>query len=306
MINIFNNSKINFISKFKVCILLSLICIISGLLFFILKGPDLGIDFKGGTELIVDTGNYDSNDYTLKNKIPIFLSQYNIDISRIKSYGTKKIQLLFDTTDFNKETINQKVLEFGDGSLKVLSYNKIGSTISSELTNNALQALLIAILLIGFYIIIRFDWYSALGSIVAIIHDILIVISILMFFSYQFDINIIAAFLIIIGYSLNDTIVVFDRMRENLEEYSNMELYQIINLSLNETLSRTTITSLTTLFVLFSLFLFGGSSLGGLSFSLIIGIISGTYSSIFIATPIMMFLREKYYTEENIKEEEWQ
>ena len=202
--------------------------------------------------------------------------------------------------------MHQKVIEFGDGSLKVLSYNKIGSTISSELTNNALQALLIAILLIGFYIIIRFDWYSALGSIVAIIHDILIVISFLMFFSYQFDINIIAAFLIIIGYSLNDTIVVFDRMRENLEEYSKMELYEIINLSLNETLSRTTITSLTTLFVLISLFLFGGSSLGGLSFSLIIGIISGTYSSIFVATPIMMFLRKKYYKEENIKEEEWQ
>jgi preprotein translocase subunit SecF len=134
-------------------------------------------------------------------------------------------------------------------------------------------------------------------------HDILIVISSLIFFSYQFDINIIAAFLIIIGYSLNDTIVVFDRIRENLEEYSKMKLYQIINLSLNETLSRTTITSLTTLFVLIALFLFGGSSLAGLSFALIIGIISGTYSSIFIATPIMMFLRVKYYKEENIKEE---
>ena len=129
----------------------------------------------------------------------------------------------------------------------------------------------------------------------------------MVFFSYQFDINIIAAFLIIIGYSLNDTIVVFDRMRENLEEYSKMELGQIINLSLNETLSRTTITSLTTLFVLVSLFFFGGSSLLGLSFALIIGIISGTYSSIFIATPIMMFLRNKYYIEEeNKKEEQWQ
>ena len=185
--------------------------------------------------------------------------------------------------------------------MKVLSYNKVGSTISSELKSSAFQALFIAILLIGFYIIIRFDWYSALGSIVAIIHDILIVISLLIIFSYQFDINIIAAFLIIIGYSLNDTIVVFDRIRENLEEYSKMELYELINLSLNETLSRTTITSLTTLFVLVSLFLFGGSSLSGLSFALIIGIISGTYSSIFIATPIMMFLRHKYYKEENLK-----
>ena len=306
MINIFNNSKINFISKFKIFSFISLFFIFLGFLFFILKGPQLGIDFNGGTELIVDLGNYNSNDELFKNKISIYLNDNNIISPRIKSYGSQKIQLLFDLSDINKNSINQIIHNFGDKSMKVLSYNKVGSTISSELKSNAFQALVIAILLIGFYIIIRFDWYSALGSIVAIVHDILIVISFLIFFSYQFDINIIAAFLIIIGYSLNDTIVVFDRIRENLEEYSKMELYEVINLSLNETLSRTTITSLTTLFVLVSLFLFGGGSLLGLSFALIIGIISGTYSSIFIATPIMMFLRNKYYKEENIKEEEWQ
>ena len=307
MINIFNNSKINFISKFRLCYSVSIALIFLGLLFFIFKGPQLGIDFKGGTELIVDLGNYKSSDESIKNEILIYLNDNNITPSIIKSYGVQKIQLLFDSSDINKNIINQKIDNFGDKSMKVLSYNKIGSTISQELTNNALKALFIAILLIGFYIIIRFDWYSALGSIAAIIHDILIVISVLIFFSYQFDINIIAAFLIIIGYSLNDTIVVFDRIRENLEEYSKMKLDQIINLSLNETLSRTTITSLTTLFVLISLFLFGGRTLSGLSFALIIGIISGTYSSIFIATPIMMFLRDKYYKEEeNIKEEQWQ
>ena len=306
MINIFNNSKINFISKFKIFSFISLFFIFLGCLFFVLKGPQLGIDFNGGTELIIDLGNYKSNNELLENKILVYLNDNNIISPRIKSYGTQKIQLLFDLSDINKNIINQIIHNFGDKSMKVLSYNKVGSTISSELKNNALQALFIAILLIGFYIIVRFDWYSALGSIVAIIHDILIVISFLIFFSYQFDINIIAAFLIIIGYSLNDTIVVFDRIRENLEEYSKMELYEVINLSLNETLSRTTITSLTTLFVLVSLFLFGGSSLSGLSFALIIGIVSGTYSSIFIATPIMMFLRNKYHKEENIKEEEWQ
>ena len=307
MINIFHNSKIDFISKFRICYSISIILILSGILFFVFKGPVLGIDFKGGTELIVDLGNYDSNDESIKNEIFEYLNSSNIPPSRIKSYGVQKIQLLFDSADINKNIINEKINNFGDKSIKVLSYNKIGSTISSELTNSAFQALFIAILLIGFYIIIRFDWYSALGSIAAIIHDILVVISVLVFFSYQFDINIIAAFLIIIGYSLNDTIVVFDRMRENLEEYSKMELGQIINLSLNETLSRTTITSLTTLFVLVSLFFFGGSSLLGLSFALIIGIISGTYSSIFIATPIMMFLRNRYYIEEeNKKEEQWQ
>ncbi|MDC0145336.1 protein translocase subunit SecF [bacterium] len=306
MINIFNNTKINFISKFKIFFFTSIFFIFLGFLFFVLKGPQLGIDFNGGTELIVHLGNYESNDAVFKNKISSHLNDNNIDSPIIKSYGNQKIQLLFDSSDINKNVINEIIHDFGDKSMNVLSYNKVGSTISSELKSSAFQALFIAILLIGFYIIIRFDWYSSLGSIVAIIHDILIVISFLMFFSYQFDINIIAAFLIIIGYSLNDTIVVFDRIRENLEEYSKMELYEIINSSLNETLSRTTITSLTTLFVLVSLFLFGGSSLLGLSFALIIGVISGTYSSIFIATPIMMFLRNKYYKEENIKEEEWQ
>ena len=134
------------------------------------------------------------------------------------------------------------------------------------------------------------------------LHDVLIVVGALVIFTYEFNTNIIAAFLIIIGYSLNDTIVVFDRMRENISEYSNMELYQIINLSLNETLSRTIITSLTTLFVVISIFIFGGGSLRGLSFSLIIGILSGTYSSIFVATPVMMFLRNKYFQEENERE----
>jgi len=184
-------------------------------------------------------------------------------------------------------------------NFKIISYNKIGSTISNDLKYDAMQALSIAVLLIGLYIIIRFDWYSAIGSVVALIHDILIVVSMLVFFSYEFNTNIIAAFLIIIGYSLNDTIVIFDRMRENINEYSNMRLEEIINLSLNETFNRTIITSLTTLFVVISLFIFGGGSLRGLSFALIIGILSGTYSSIFVATPVMMFLRNKYYEEEN-------
>ena len=126
--------------------------------------------------------------------------------------------------------------------------------------------------------------------------------TLLILFSFEFNVNIIAAFLIIIGYSLNDTIVIFDRMRENIYEYSNMELSEIINLSLNETFNRTIITSITTLFVVSSLFIFGGGSLRGLSFALIVGVLSGTYSSIFVSTPIMMFLRDKYYVEENERE----
>ena len=130
--------------------------------------------------------------------------------------------------------------------------------------------------------------------------------SALIFFDYTFEPYIVAALLIIIGYSLNDTIVVFDRMRENIKEYTNMELIDIINLSLNETLSRTVITSLTTFMVVIAAFIFGAEDLKPASFCLIVGVISGTYSSIFMATPIMMFLRKKYYKEPNEKEEQWQ
>ena len=303
MISIFKNSKINFISSFKLCTVLSMVMISIGILFFIFKGPQLGIDFKGGTEIIIKNNKINGDINSFKINLSKFLETNKIDVSNIKSYGNDKFQILIEDSNHNKNDIINKINSFKISDINVIGYSKIGSTISNELTRNAMQALFIAVLLIGFYIIIRFDWYSSIGSIMAIIHDILIVISLLVLFEFQFDINIIAAFLIIIGYSLNDTIVVFDRIRENLDEYSNMDLNKIINLSLNETLSRTTITSLTTLFVLLSLFIFGGSSLIGLSFALVIGIISGTYSSIFIATPIMMYLREKYYFDD--EEENW-
>tara|TARA_B110000263_G_scaffold100260_1_gene87644 strand:- start:317 stop:1189 length:873 start_codon:yes stop_codon:yes gene_type:complete len=286
MIKLIKNNKINFVSKFTFANYSSLVFIILGLLFFLIKGPELGIDFKGGTELII---KLDIN-YSNKDSVIDHLNQHKIKYSNIKSYGTNKVRILFESDS------NQK---FMNDNFNIISYNKIGSTISSDLKYDAIQALSIAVLLIGLYIIIRFDWYSAIGAVIALIHDILIVMSMLVLFSYEFNINIIAAFLIIIGYSLNDTIVIFDRMRENIHEYSNMKLHEIINLSLNQTFNRTIITSLTTLFVLISLFIFGGGSLRGLSFALIVGILSGTYSSIFVATPVMMFLRGKYYEEEN-------
>ena len=152
------------------------------------------------------------------------------------------------------------------------------------------------------YIWIRIEWQFSLGAIFALFHDVILTLGVFSLFSFDINLSIVAAVLTIVGYSLNDTIVVFDRVREIIDEYSNMKLYEIVNLSLNETLARTLITSLTTLFVVDSIYIFGGGSLKGLSFGLIIGILSGTYSSIFVATPIMMFLRDKYYVEENERE----
>ena len=289
MIRFLKDSKINFVSQFKYAKYLSYSLIILGFILYFFKGPTLGIDFKGGTEVIV---KLDDN-FSTKEQLATYLNSKSIIFSNIKTYGNENIRILFEN-DIDQNLISKNI--------NVVSFNKIGSTISSDLKYDALKALSIALLLIGLYIIIRFDWYSAIGSIFALFHDILIVMTLLILFSFEFNVNIIAAFLIIIGYSLNDTIVIFDRMRENIYEYSNMELSEIINLSLNETFNRTIITSITTLFVVSSLFIFGGGSLRGLSFALIVGVLSGTYSSIFVSTPIMMFLRDKYYVEENERE----
>ena len=289
MIRFLKDNKLNFVSQFKYAKYLSYSLIFLGVILYFSKGPTLGIDFKGGTEVIV---KLDDN-FSTKEQLTTYLNSKSIKFSNIKTYGNDNIRILFEN-DMDQNLISKNI--------NVVSFNKIGSTISSDLKYDALKALSIALLLIGLYIIIRFDWYSAIGSIFALFHDILIVMTLLILFSFEFNVNIIAAFLIIIGYSLNDTIVIFDRMRENIYEYSNMELSEIINLSLNETFNRTIITSITTLFVVSSLFIFGGGSLRGLSFALIVGVLSGTYSSIFVSTPIMMFLRDKYYVEENERE----
>ena len=289
MIRFLKDNKLNFVSQFKYAKYLSYSLIFLGVILYFFKGPTLGIDFKGGTEVIV---KLDDN-LSTKEQVASYLNSKSIKFSNIKTYGNDNIRILFEN-EMDQNLISKNI--------NVVSFNKIGSTISSDLKYDALKALSIALLLIGLYIIIRFDWYSAIGSIFALFHDILIVITLLILFSFEFNVNIIAAFLIIIGYSLNDTIVIFDRMRENIYEYSNMELSEIINLSLNETFNRTIITSITTLFVVNSLFIFGGGSLRGLSFALIVGVLSGTYSSIFVSTPIMMFLRDKYYVEENERE----
>ena len=302
MIKIFHNSKINFVSKFNKAYFISLSLILIGFSFYLFKGAEFGIDFNGGTELIIEFEQSKLETNNQKSELINLFKLNDISFSKIKTYGKNKIQILSEE-NLDKDFISNQISNL---NFNIVSYNKIGSTISKELKNDAVKALLIAIILIGLYIIVRFDWYSAIGSIAALVHDLMIVISILIVSSVQFDTNIIAALLIIIGYSLNDTIVIFDRIRENINEFSNVDLDQTINLSLNQTLGRTIITSLTTLFVVVSLFVFGGGSLSGLSYALIIGVLSGTYSSLFVATPVMMFLRNKYYIDENEKEEKWQ
>ena len=307
MITVFKNLKINFSKKFKLMSLFSLIIILFGFTIYFFKGLEVGTEFAGGIELILKS---DSVQSISTQKVQNFLDDNGYQDSKINkhvtSYGETQIEVIMPYAEFQSENYFKNQLVNSGVPFKLIGFYKNDPETGLEQQSQALQAVMIALVLIGFYIIIRFDWYSAIGGIMAIVHDILIVMSALIFFDYTFEPYIVAALLIIIGYSLNDTIVVFDRMRENIKEYTNMELIDIINLSLNETLSRTVITSLTTFMVVIAAFIFGAPDLKPASFCLIIGIISGTYSSIFMATPIMMFLRQKYYKEPNEKEEQWQ
>ena len=189
--------------------------------------------------------------------------------------------------------------------MEVKSIDSFGPKLGSELKSNARNAILLALLLISIYIAIRFDRYYALGSLAALIHDVLITLGILSILNIDIGITIIAALLTIVGYSLNDTIVVYDRIRENIAKLIKNDRTYIVNRSLNETLNRTVITSVTTLVVVLVLYFYGGTVLKPFSLTLIIGIIIGTYSSIFIASPVMLFFEEKYPIPEYKDEEEY-
>ena len=167
----------------------------------------------------------------------------------------------------------------------------LGPKVSSELLKSGLLAISLSLAAMLFYIWIRFEWQFSVGAFVALLHDVIITVGIFSFLSYEINLSIVAAILTIVGYSMNDTVVIFDRIRENLKKYSKISFSDISNLSTNETLSRTLITSVTTLLALFSIYFFGGAILKGFSFAMIIGVIVGTYSSIFVATPILKYTK---------------
>ena len=198
----------------------------------------------------------------------------------------------------DEQKLNFELNALYPASIQISQIESIGPVVGDELKKNARNAILFAVFLIGVYIAFRFDSYYAIGSIIALIHDVAITFTGLMLFQYEISISIIAALLTIVGYSLNDTIVIYDRIRENLKINTNVERNTIVNKSLNITLNRTIITSLTTLIVAGVLFIMGGSILRPFSFALIIGVLTGTYSSMFIASPIMLILEDKFKLED--------
>ena len=282
-------TKINFISKQKFTAFLSTALIIAGIASLIMKGgPLLSIDFTGGTVAQVKF----ENPVELA-QLRSILSEYGFKGAEIVEFGSPdEVLIKTQFSGSSSEISEQLTLALGK-TFTLRRVESVGPKIGKELQNDALKAIGLALLLILIYITFRFDRYYALGSVMALIHDVLITLGVFSLLDYEINLSIIAAFLTIVGYSLNDTIVVFDRIRENIPKYLKKTLNDVVNLSLNETLNRTVITSLTTMMVVVILFVWGGKVINLFAFALIVGIFIGTYSSLFVASPVMVFFEKR-------------
>ena len=296
-------NNIKFSNFFRKANFLSLLMVLISLFFIIFKGLNYGIDFKGGTliELRVVNKNITISD------IRSSLSQMNLGDINVKEFGKKGDYLIKieQKSDKNSKFINslkENIKKNLNTEINFRRVENVGPKVSSELLQSGILAIGLSLAAMLFYIWIRFEWQFSVGSIIAIFHDVIITVGIFSILSFEINLSIIAAVLTIVGYSMNDTVVIYDRIRENLAKYNKLNISDIANLSINETLSRTIITSVTTLLALFSIFILGGEILRGFSFAMILGVIIGTYSSIFVASPILKFFKVSYKTME--KEEE--
>ncbi|SVA16597.1 uncharacterized protein METZ01_LOCUS69451 [marine metagenome] len=271
--------------------------VLASLILIFFKGLNFGIDFKGGTliELRVDSKIVGIAD------IRSSFSNINLGDLNVKQFGKEGDYLIkFEKKNFddknNIKTIKENVKNKLQTDVNFRRVENVGPKVSAELLNSGLLAIALALGAMLFYIWVRFEWQFSVGSILAIFHDVLITIGLFSFLSLEINLSIVAAVLTIVGYSMNDTVVIYDRIRENLSKFSSSKIEEITNTSINETLSRTIITSLTTLLALISIFVLGGEILRGFALAMIIGVIIGTYSSIFVASPILKYLNVSYKT----------
>jgi len=277
-----------FYNKFNI---LSLILILISLLLLIFKGLNFGIDFKGGT-LIELRSNYSKiNVKSLRDT----LGQIDLGDVSVKKFGNDKDYLIKFENENKKENIIEEIKlnldkSFGN-NFDLRRVENVGPKVSSELLRSGIIAISISLAVMLIYIWIRFEWQFSLGAILALFHDVIVTLGLFSLLNLEINLSIIAAVLTIVGYSMNDTVVIFDRVRENLKKYSDIKIFDLTNISINETLSRTLITSITTLLALLSIFFFGGEILKGFSLAMIFGVVFGTYSSIYIANTVLVRLR---------------
>ena len=283
--------KINFNKYFKLFNIFSISLIIVSILLLFFKGLNFGVDFKGGT--LIELRAIDKQ-ITISQIRQSFLNM-NLGDVKVKKFGKENDFLIkFEKKESNnvnlisdiKSDLNQYI---GPG-FDFRRVENVGPKVSSELLKSGIIAIALSLAAMLIYIWIRFEWQFSIGAILALFHDVILTLGVFSLFGLEINLSIVAAVLTIVGYSMNDTVVIFDRVRENLKKYSDVKIFDLTNISINETLSRTIITSITTLLALLSIYIFGGEILKGFSLAMILGVIFGTYSSIYIANPVLIIL----------------
>jgi preprotein translocase subunit SecF len=271
--------------------IVSTLLITVSLILLIFKGLNFGIDFKGGTLIELRSTESKINVSTLRDKF----SKMNLGDISVKKFGNDMDYLIKFENKNNKKNIIEEIKKSLDQSFgNNFSFRRVenvGPKVSAELLKSGVIAISVSLAVMLFYIWIRFEWQFSLGAILALFHDVIVTLGVFSLFSLEINLSIIAAVLTIVGYSMNDTVVIFDRVRENLRKYSDIKIFELTNISINETLSRTIITSLTTLLALLAIYFFGGEVLKGFSLAMILGVVFGTYSSIYIANTILVRLK---------------
>ena len=282
---------INFNKFYKLFNYISLALVVLSILLLFFKGLNFGVDFKGGTLIELRSNDKGINVTSLRQAF----NKMNLGDFNIKKFGNENdflIKIEKKDTSANAIEVIKKNLSSSLGeSFNFRRVENVGPKVSSELLKSGIIAIALSLAAMLFYIWIRFEWQFSLGAILALFHDVIITLGLFSLFSLEINLSIVAAVLTIVGYSMNDTVVIYDRVRENLRKFSDIKIYELTNISINETLSRTIITSATTLLALVSIYLFGGEILKGFSLAMIMGVIFGTYSSIYIANPILVKLR---------------
>jgi len=294
-----HNTKVAFLSWRIIAMTLSTIAVVASVILFMVQGLNLGIDFRGGS-LIEVKARSGAIDVSWLRKEVGALKLGDVQVQQIQDFSGQsqcsdnscamlRIELQPGGDKAQQKALDRVKKRLGD---KVIyrSTEVVGPTVQGELIQTGIEAVFGAIAAVLIYIWFRFEWQFALGAVAALIHDVLMTIGIFSLLQIEFGLPVVAAILTIVGYSLNDTVVVFDRIRENLRKYKKKDLAELLNLSINETLSRTILTSVTTLLALLALYIFGGEVIRGFTFAMIWGVVVGTYSSVFIASPVLLML----------------
>ena len=282
---------INFNKFYKLFSVISTSLVILSVILLFFKGLNFGVDFKGGTLIELRTKDNQTNVSILRDAF----NKMNLGDVNIKKFGEENDFLIKiekkDTSENIIQLIKTDLTKSIGDTYNFRRVENVGPKVSSELLKSGITAIFLSLVAMLFYIWVRFEWQFSLGAIIALFHDVIITLGLFSLLNLEINLSIVAAVLTIVGYSMNDTVVIYDRVRENLKKYSDIKIFELTNKSINETLSRTLITSITTLLALMSIYLFGGEILKGFSLAMIFGVVFGTYSSIYIANPILVKLR---------------